>query len=78
MVILSRSFHDLAMILTSVPCIMVCHDFDKGTIVKHDLARFTMIMARVPWFRTLGPFGESKKFEKSRSAEKTFDHVKIC
>ena len=54
MVILSRSCHDLAMILTSVPCIMICHDLDKDTMVNHDLARFTMIMARVPWLRTLG------------------------
>ena len=47
------SCQDLAMILTSVPCIMICHDLDKGTMVNHDLARFTMIMARVPWLRTL-------------------------
>ena len=33
---------------------MICHDLDKGTMVNHDLARFTMIMARVPWLRTLG------------------------
>ena len=50
------SCQDLAMILTSVPCTMFCHDLDKGTMVNHDLARFiTMIMARVPWLRTLGP-----------------------
>ena len=54
MIILSRSSHDLAMILTSVPCIMICHDLDNGTMVNHDIARFTMIMARVPWLRTLG------------------------
>ena len=30
---------DLAMILTSVPCIMISHDLDKGAIVNHDLAR---------------------------------------
>ena len=46
--------HDLVMILTSVPCIMICHDLDKGTMVNHDLARLNMIMARVPWLRTLG------------------------
>ena len=33
---------------------MICHDLDKGTMVNHDLARFTMIMARVLWHRTLG------------------------
>ena len=42
------------MILTSVPCIMICHDLDKGTMVNHDLARFTKILTRVPWLRTLG------------------------
>ena len=45
------SCHDLAMILTSVPCIMICHDLDKGTTVNHDLARFTMIIARVAWLQ---------------------------
>ena len=40
-----------AMILTSVPRIMICRDFDKGTMVNHDLAR---IIASVPWLRTLG------------------------
>ena len=54
MVILSRSCHDLAMILASVPCIMISHDLDKGTMVNHDLARLTMIMARMQWLRTLG------------------------
>ena len=54
MVILSRSCHDLAMILASVPCIMISHDLGKGTMVNHDLARLTMIMASVPWLRTLG------------------------
>ena len=39
------SCHDLAMIMASVPCIMIYHDLDKGTMVNHDLARFTMIMA---------------------------------
>ena len=53
MVILSRSCHDLAMILASVPCIMISHDLGKGTMVNHDLARLTMIMASVPWLRTL-------------------------
>ena len=49
------SYHGyLAMILPSVPCIMICHDLDKGTMVNHDLARLTMIMASVPWLRTLG------------------------
>ena len=48
------SCQDLAMILASVPCIMACHDLDKGTMVNHDLARLTMILARVPWLRTLG------------------------
>ena len=43
------SCQDLAMILTSVPCIMICNDLDKGTMVNHELARFTM----VPWLRTL-------------------------
>ena len=54
MVILSRSCHDLAMILASVPCIMISHDLGKGTMGNHDLARLTMIMASVPWLRTLG------------------------
>ena len=54
MVILSRSCHDLAMILASVPGIMISHDLGKGTMVNHDLARLTMIMASVPWLRTLG------------------------
>ena len=54
MVILSRTCHDLAMILASVPCIMISHDLGKGTMVNHDLARLTMIMASVPWLRTLG------------------------
>ena len=44
----------LAMILTSVPCIMICHNLDKCTMVNHDLARLTIIMASVPWLRTLG------------------------
>ena len=31
------SYHGyLAMILTSDPCIMICHDLDKGTMVNHD------------------------------------------
>ena len=30
------------------------HDLDKGTVVNHDLARLTMIMASVPWLRVLG------------------------
>ena len=50
------SCQDLAMIMTSVPCIMICHDLEKVTIVNHDLARFAMIMARVPWLRTLGSY----------------------
>ena len=60
MVILPRSCHDLAMILASVPCIMISHDLDKGTMVNHDLARLTMIMASVPWLRTLGKHKEPK------------------
>ena len=48
------SCQDLVMILTSVPYIMICHDIDKDTMVNYDIARFTMIMARVPWLRTLG------------------------
>ena len=44
------------MILTSVPCIMICHNLDKCTMVNHDLATLTMIMASVPWLRTLGIF----------------------
>ena len=51
---LVNSCQGLVMILTSVPCIMICHDLDKDTMINHDLARFTMIMARVPWLRTLG------------------------
>ena len=30
-------------ILASVPCIVICHDLGKGTVVNHDLARLTMI-----------------------------------
>ena len=48
------SCQDLAMILTSFPCIMICHDLDKDTMVNHYLGRFTMIMTRVPWLPTLG------------------------
>ena len=48
-------------ILTSVLCIMICHVLDKGTMVNHDLARFTMIMTRIPWLRTLGNAGVSTK-----------------
>ena len=49
------SYHGyLAMILTSVPCIMICHDLYKGAMVNHNLARLTMIMASVPWLRTQG------------------------
>ena len=47
------------MILTSVLCIMISHDLDKGTMVNHDLARLTMIIASVPWLRTLGSVYES-------------------
>ena len=40
------SYHGyLVMILTSVPCIMISHDLDKGTMVNHNLARLTMIKA---------------------------------
>ena len=53
------SYHGyLAMVLTRVPCTMVCHDLDKGTMVNHDLARLTMIMASVPWLRSLGSENE--------------------
>ena len=52
------------MILTSVPCIMICHDLNKGTMVNHDLARFTMIMASVPWLRTLGCDRLDRKLNK--------------
>ena len=55
-IILPWSCHYLAMILISVPCIMICHDLEKGTMVNHDLARITMIMASVPWLRILGIF----------------------
>ena len=48
------SCHDLAMTLTSVPCIMISHDLDKGTMVNHDLARLTMILASVACLRSLG------------------------
>ena len=48
------------MILASVPYIMISHDLDKGTMVNHDLARLTMIMASVPWLRTLGNYGTNK------------------
>ena len=48
------TFQFILMILTSVPCITICHDLDKGTMVNHDLARLTMIIASVPWLRTLG------------------------
>ena len=45
----------LVMISTSVPCVMICHDLDKRSMVNHDLARLTMIMASVvPWLPTLG------------------------
>ena len=49
------SYHgDLAMILTNVPFIMICHNIDMGTMVNHDLARLTMITSSAPWLRTLG------------------------
>ena len=67
MVFLSRSCYDLAMIVTSIPCIMICHDLDKGTMVNHDLARFTMIMASVPWLRTLSIFKDLHSFKKAAS-----------
>ena len=59
------SLYDLAMILTNVLCIMICHDLDKGTMVNRDLARSTMIMARIPWIRTLGTHNERKQVEKN-------------
>ena len=64
------SYHGyLVKILTSVPCFMICHDRDKGTMVKHDLARFTMVMARVPWLRTLGYLFCSIAFIATRRAK---------
>ena len=52
------SCQDLAIILASVPYIMIWHDLDKGTMVNHDSARLTMIMAGVSWHRTLGRLSE--------------------
>ena len=66
---LPRSCHDLVMILTSVPCIMMYHDLDKGTMVNHDLARFIMIMARVPWLRALGEHGKESMLQHSLQCE---------
>ena len=65
--ILSWSCYDLAMILTSVPCIVISRDLDKGTMVNHDLARLTMILASVACLRSLGKY-ESRK---NRSRKKT-------
>ena len=45
--------HDLAMILTSVPCIMISLDLDKG-MINHHLARLTMILATIACLRSLG------------------------
>ena len=33
---------------------MICDDFDKGTMVNHDLARLTMTLASVACLQTLG------------------------
>ena len=33
---------------------MISHDLDKGTMVNHDLARLTMILASVECLRLLG------------------------
>ena len=63
---------DLAMILTSVPCIMICHDLGEDTMVNHDLARFTMIMARVPWLRTLGIEAQLFLNIRQNEAQKVF------
>ena len=52
--ILPRSCTDLAMILTSVPCIMISHDLDKVAMINHDLARLTMILASVACLQSLG------------------------
>ena len=52
--ILPRSCQDIAMILTSVPCIMISHDLDKVTMVNHDLVRLTMILASVACLQSLG------------------------
>ena len=48
------------MILASVPCIMVCHD----------LARLTMIMTSVLWLGTLGPPPYTNKVVGAKTAEK--------
>ena len=66
MAILSRSCHDLAMILTSVPCIMISHDLDKGTMVNHDLARLTMIMASVACHGSLGSEHEVNEISNTK------------
>ena len=50
------SCQDRAMILSSVLCIIICHDLDKGTMVNHDSARLTMIMESGSWLRTLQVF----------------------
>ena len=42
---------------------MICHDLDKGTMVNHDLAALTMIMASVPWVRTLATHFHSEPVE---------------
>ena len=56
------SCDDVAMILISVPCIMICHDLDKGTMANHDLARLTMILASVACLRSLGNNTECGRF----------------
>ena len=55
------SCQDVAMILprscqdpTSIPCIMISHDLGKGSMVNHELATLTMILASVPCLRSLG------------------------
>ena len=54
---LSRSCHDLGKDTMAMQDRAKAnhdkHELDKGTIFNHDLARFTMFMARVPWLRTL-------------------------
>ena len=60
------SCQDLAMNLTSVSCIMISHDLDKGTMVNHDLARLTMTLASVACLRSLG-FVQTRIFHVLRN-----------
>ena len=70
----SEPCQDLIMILTSVPCIMICHDLDKGTMVSHDSAKIIMITASVPWLQTPGCFIIEEKLWFS----KRLSHFPIC